>query len=271
MQLHDRVALITGASSGIGLAIARRLIAAGARVIMVARGRARLEAAAQGLGERAHPWPLDVGDLAALAQLPAQILARHGRLDLLVNNAGLHYRGEMLRHDPQRLEEMVRVNLSAPIVLTRAAAEHMNEGGIILNIASLAGKLGVPGAAVYSGTKAGLRFWALAAAEELARRGLRIATVNPGPVDTGFFGDELEHATDLTFSQPMVDADAVAALALACMLSPGTALDRDIPYRSGKLATLGYLSPRLASLLRPALERRGAANKRRLLARRARP
>lgn len=72
-------------------------------------------------------------------------------------------------------------------MLTRAAAEHMSAGGVIVNIASLAGKLGVPGAAVYSGTKAGLRFWALAAAEELARRGLRIANVSPGPVDTGFW------------------------------------------------------------------------------------
>jgi short-subunit dehydrogenase len=268
MELNDKVALITGASAGIGLAIARRLIDAGAHVVLVARDRERLGRAAAELGERAHPWPLDVGDLAALAQLPAQILARHRRLDVLVNNAGLHYRGEMLRHDPQRLEEMVRVNLSAPIVLTRAAAEHMGAGGVIVNIASLAGKLGVPGAAVYSGTKAGLRFWALAAAEELARRGLRIANVNPGPVDTGFFGDELEHATDLTFSQPMVDADQVAELALRCIHHPATALDRDIPYPSGKLATLGYLSPRLAKLLRPALERRGAKNKQKLLARR---
>ncbi len=269
MDLREHVAIVTGASSGIGLAVSRMLIAGGARVVLVARGAERLESVAAALGSQATAWALDVGDLEALAQLPAEVHARFGRLDVVVNNAGLHHRGDMLRHSPLELAEMVRVNLSAPIVLTRAAADLMAPGGVVVNVASLAGKLGVPGSAVYSGTKAGLRFWGLAAAEDLGRRGIRIANVNPGPVDTGFFDADFEHVTDLTFSQPMCSSEQVAALVMDCVRSHETGLDRDIPYLSGKLSTLGYLSPGLTRLLRPALERRGAANKRKFLVRKS--
>jgi hypothetical protein len=267
MDLREHVAIVTGASSGIGLAVARMLIAAEAKVVLVARGAACLEAVAAELGPQAIAWPLDVGDLEAVAKLPAEVHARFGRLDIVVNNAGLHHRGDMLRHDPLQLADMVKVNLSAPIVLTRAAAEFMPPGGVVVNVASLAGKLGVPGSAVYSGTKAGLRFWGLAAAEDLGKRGIRVANVNPGPVDTGFFDADFEHVTDLTFSQPMCSAEQVAAIVMDCVRSRETGLDRDIPYLSGKLSTIAYLSPGLARLLRPALERKGAANKRKFLVR----
>jgi hypothetical protein len=269
MDLHEHVAIVTGASSGIGLAVARMLISAGARVVLVARGAARLESVAAELGPQAIAWALDVGDLEALAQLPAAVHARFGRLDVVVNNAGLHHRGDMLRHEAGQLAEMVKVNLGAPIVLTRAAAELMLAGGVVVNVASLAGKLGVPGSAVYSGTKAGLRFWGLAAAEDLGRRGIRVANVNPGPVDTGFFDGDFENVSDLTFSQPMCSAEQVAAIVMDCVRSRATGLDRDIPYLSGKLSTLAYLSPGLARMLRPALERKGAANKRKFLIRKS--
>lgn len=267
MELQGSVTIVTGASSGIGLAVARMLVQAGGRVALVARTRSTLETLAAELGEGAAAFPLDVGDLSALAELPAAVVARFGRVDAVINNAGLHHRGDMLRHSPQQLADMVTVNLSAPLVLTRAAAEHMPAGGVIVNVASLAGKLGVPGSAVYSGTKAGLRFWALAAAEDLGRRGLAIATVNPGPVDSGFFDGDLDHVTDLTFSQPMRSPEQVAEAVLECLRSGARRPEIDLPFLSGKLSTLGYLSPRLARLLRPALERRGAAAKRRYRAR----
>ncbi len=268
MDLRDHVAIVTGASSGIGLAVARMLVAAGGRVAMVARGADRLARVCAALGPRAVAFPLDVGDLRALTALPGEVTERLGRLDIIINNAGLHHRGDMLRHRPQQLADMFMVNLVAPVVLTRVAADLMPPGGVIVNVASLAGKLGVPGSAVYSGTKAGLRFWGLAAAEDLARRGIRIGNVNPGPVDTGFFDDDFEHVTDLTFSQPMCSAEQVAAVVMDCVRSGETGLDIDVPYLSGKLSTLGYLAPGLGRLLRPLLERRGAANKRRYLQRR---
>lgn len=267
MELRDHVAIVTGASSGIGLAVSRMLVAAGARVALVARGVERLERVAADLGAQAHAFPCDVGDMKALTALPGEVLGRLGRVDIVVNNAGLHHRGDMLRHRPQQLAEMVQVNLVAPIVLTRVCADLMTAGGVVVNVASLAGKLGVPGSAVYSGTKAGLRFWALAAQEDLERRQIRIANVNPGPVDTSFFDEDMEGVTNLTFSQPMRSAEQVAAVVMDCVHSEATGLDVDIPYFSGKLSTLGYLAPGIGRLLRPMLERRGAANKRRFLAR----
>ncbi len=263
MEPKDQVAIITGASSGIGLAVARLLVAQGAKVAMVARGAERLRKVCEALGPLAHAFPFDVADLAALAALPGQVVRKLGGLDIVVNNAGIHHRGDMLRHSHDKLAQMFIVNLVAPVVLTRVAADVLPPGGVVINIASLAGKLGVPGSAVYSGTKAGLRFWAMAAAEDLGRRGIRIANINPGPVDTGFFADDFENVSALTFSQPMVTADAVAARVLEAIRGEGTGLDLDIPYASGKLATLSYLVPGLGRMLRPMLERKGAAAKRR--------
>src|SRR5262249_50266956 len=153
--------------------------------------------------------------------------------------------------------DMFTLNTVVPVMLTRIAADHIRPGGCVVNVSSLAGKLGVPGSAVYSGTKAGLRFWALAVAEDLGPREIRGANVNPGPVDTGFFDEDIANATALTFSQPMSTAEDYAAAVLACIQGTKSPMEIDLPFASGKLATLGYLSPGLRALLRPALERRG--------------
>lgn len=261
MELKGKVALVTGASSGIGLAVARLLHGRGMRVALVARTKEKLEQLAAELGEGAAAVPCDVGDLSKLTGLVDQVIERFGALDVVVNNAGLHHRGDFMRHPPQAFADMFTVNTVAPVVLTRIAAERMRAGGCFVNVASLAGKLAVPGSAVYSGTKAGLRFWALAVAEDLARLGLRIANVNPGPVDTGFFDADIAAVTPLTFSQPMSTAEQCAEAVLACIEGQESPMEIDLPAASGKLATLGYLSPGLRKLLRPMLERRGAKNK----------
>ncbi len=268
IELTDRVAIVTGASSGIGLAVARRLVAGGATVAMVARGAERLRRVCQELGERAQPFVRDIGDVPAAIALPGDVARQLGRLDILVNNAGVHHRGDMLRHAPGDLAQMYMVNLVGPVVLTRAAVDVMSAGGVIVNVGSLAGKLGVPGSAVYSSTKAGLRIWALGAAEDLARRGIRIATVNPGPVDTGFLDDDFDNVSLLTFSQPMSTADQVAARVLAAIHSDQTGIELDVPYLSGKLATVNYLVPGLGRVMRPLLEKLGAKAKARYAARR---
>jgi short-subunit dehydrogenase len=263
--VHDgKVALVTGGSAGIGLAVARRLVDAGATAILVARTRQTVEAAAASLGPRAIPWPMDVGDLAALAELPAAVVARFGRLDAVVNNAGAHHRGRVETRTTDELAAMVNVNLAAPIVLCRASLPHLPEGGAIVNVASLAGNLPMEDAATYSATKAGLRFFTRALAEE--HRGLRISIVSPGPVDTGFFGEDLSKVSDIVFSQPMSSADDVAERVLACLDRPSTEIW--IPRRSGWLGTFGYLFPGLARAIRPSMLRRGARGKAAYAARR---
>ena len=264
----DRVALVTGASAGIGLAVCRQLVAQGARVAMVARTRKTLEeaAAALGGGERAIPFPLDVADLPALEQLPEQVLARCGRLDIVVNNAGTHLRGPVASRAPADLAAMVTVNLTAPIVLARAALPLLPRGGAIVNVASLAGRVPVPGAATYSATKAGLRAFGRALADEMRERGITVGTVSPGPVDTDFFLAELDQVAPITFSQPMSTPDEVAEAVFRCLL--GGPQEIAVPWLSGKLTTLGYVSPAFMRLLRPMMERAGARKKAAYAARR---
>ena len=260
-MLEGKVALVTGASSGIGLAVCRKLVAQGAKVALVARGKEKLEAAvaALGAGENVAAFALDVGELAALEKLPAQVAARFGRLDFVVNNAGLHHRGPVVERTAAEHAAMVLVNLAAPIVLSRAAAELIPSGGAIVNVASLAGFVPVRDAATYSATKAGLRAFSRALHDELRARGISVRTVSPGPVDTDFFGAELGRVTPITFSQPISTPEVVADAVLRCL--QGGPYEIAIPWISGKLATLGYLSPRLLQWLRPMMERLGAKKK----------
>lgn len=264
MNLDGKVALITGGSAGIGLAVARQMAAAGARVVLVARGQAALDEAVAAIGDRAIAIALDVADLAAVAALPARVVASHGRLDVVVNNAGLHHRGDATKIDALALGAMVTVNLTAPVVLTRAALDHLPRGGAVVNVASIAGYTPLPGAATYSGSKAGLRFFALALAMELEERGIRVATVSPGPVDTGFFGD-IEDVSPLVFSQPMSTADEIAAGVLRAIA--GGPLEVPIPAMSARTATLAYLFPALGQWMRPRLMAKGEAAKRAYMAR----
>jgi short-subunit dehydrogenase len=263
-SLAGKVALVTGASSGIGLAVVEKLVDAGVRVAMVARRLATLEKHGARLGaDRSHPFAVDVTDFEAILELPDRVVAHFGRLDILVNNAGLNHRGPILQHSARALSDVITTNLTAPVVLTRAAVEKLAPGGAVVNVASLAGMIPVPHEAAYSASKAGLRAFTRSLREEFPK--LRIATVCPGPVDTGFFGD-LAQVPNLVFSQPMSSADEVADAVLACIVG-----ERDeiaLPSLSGKLATAGYVFPFLAAWLRPMLERRGAAAKARYAERR---
>jgi hypothetical protein len=265
MRWDGKVALVTGASSGIGEAVARAIVAGGGKVALVARSKGNLDALARSLGEgRAASFPLDVADRARLEALPGEVVARFGRLDLVVNNAGVNHRGAVAERSGAELSAIVEVNLVAPILLSRAALPHLGRGAAIVNVASLAGKVPVPHEATYSATKSGLRAFSRALAVELEGRGVHVAVVCPGPVDTGFFGD-FSTVPDLVFSQPMSTAEDVARAVIHAVEARVTEVD--VPALSGKLATLGYLSPGFFRHAVPIFERVGARNKRRFLER----
>jgi NAD(P)-dependent dehydrogenase (short-subunit alcohol dehydrogenase family) len=260
-----RVALVTGASSGIGLAVARRLVGEGTAVALVARTREKLEEAVRDLGKgHAAAFPVDVKDFAALTALPGRVIDRFGGLDILVNNAGLNHRGPILEHSAEALADVITTNLTSPIYLTRVAVPLMRRGGVIVNVASIAGMVPVPHEAAYCASKAGLRAFTRALADELVDAGISACLVSPGPVDTGFFGD-VAQVPDLVFSQPMRTAEQIADAVMTCIRTGAGEIA--VPSMSGKLATVGYLFPGLGRVLRPLLEKRGAANKRAYLAR----
>ncbi len=258
-----KVAIVTGASSGIGLSVAQKLVARGTKVALVARTKDKLQEVATSLGnDNAAAFPLDVADFGALSALPAAVVARFGGLDLLVNNAGLNHRGPLSKLTAEQAAAVITVNLTAPIYLTRVCCDHLRDGGAIVNVASLAGMVPVHHESAYSASKAGLRAFTRVIAEELAERGIHVGSVCPGPVDTGFFGD-VETVPNLVFSQPMSTADQIADAVLNC-IADGTP-EIAVPALSGTLCTLGYVFPPLTKLLRPALEKRGAEAKRRYM------
>lgn len=263
--MQGKVAIVTGASSGIGLSVARLWVRRGGKVALVARTASKLEEAARELGEGAVPFPLDVQDLEALEALPGRVVDRFGRLDVVVNNAGLNHRGEIEKYSPRQLAEIITTNLTAPIVLARAALDEIERGGAIVQVASIAGMVPVPGEASYCASKAGLRAFSRAIAYELAERDIHVGTVCPGPVDTGFLGD-LEEVPDIVLSQPMITADEVAEAVIQCIDERVDEIA--LPRRSGRLATMAYLMPDFARRIRPVLEKRGARNKKALIARR---
>ena len=267
MQLQHKIALITGGSSGIGLALAKRMVQGGASVALVARGTDKLEAAAESLRSepsvrsgtsRVLTIAADVGDRAALDRLPQTVVEALGGLDILVNNAGVNYRGLAMGVTPAQLAQVIDVNLTAPVYLSRRALDVLRPGGAIIQISSLAGKVPFAEQATYSASKSGLRFFSRALGEELAARNIHVLCVNPGPVDTDFFQD-VRKASDITFSQPMSTVEEVAEATLRSLAL--RECEVDLPRASGWLATLGYLSPGLKHLLRPLLARRGARNK----------
>jgi short-subunit dehydrogenase len=182
-----RVAVVTGASSGIGAAIARRLARAGWRCVLLARRRERLEPLADELGGE---WELcDVADRDAVERVAAAVRERHPAIRLLVNNAGIPGRTGFFAGDPERIEQVLRVNYLGSVWCLRAFRPALERAAPadVVNIVSVAGTVALPFSGPYSASKHAQLAFSRAAAAELRRRGIRVHTVNPGFVETEGF------------------------------------------------------------------------------------
>ncbi|MBA3295955.1 MAG: 3-oxoacyl-ACP reductase FabG [Acidobacteria bacterium] len=188
IDLSGRVALVTGASRGIGRAIASRLASRGALVVAAARGdnaRATVEEI-RAAGGTAEVLALDVTDPSGAAAAIAATAGAHGRLDILVNNAGITKDQLMLRMKRDDWDTVIATNLTAAFALTQAALKPMlkQRGGRIICIASVVGQTGNAGQANYAASKAGLIGFAKSVAQEVASRGITVNVVAPGLIDT---------------------------------------------------------------------------------------
>ena len=268
MIFKDKTVIVTGGSEGVGAAAARLFAEAGANLMLVARNRKNLEAIAAELRDKARVaiFPMDVSDADSCTDLIKKTLFEFGRIDVLVNNAGFHARGNVESATADDLARTIDVNLRAPIMLMRLVLPHVREngGGAIINVASLAGRTPVPGSAAYSASKFGLRAFTFSLAEEIRDSGIKLAVVSPGPIATQFILDDIDKTSDLTFSQPMSSAEEVAQVILD--LCGNNQREQAIPAMSGVLTTLAYLLPWLGRALRPALERKGNRVKKELKA-----
>jgi 3-oxoacyl-[acyl-carrier protein] reductase len=219
-SLTDKTALVTGATGGIGESIARALHAQGATVGLSGRNREKLDALAASLGSRAYVLPADLSDTAATDQLVADATAAMGKIDILINNAGLTRDNLALRLKDEDWQAVLDVNLTAPFRLARACLKGMmkNRWGRIVNITSIVGVTGNPGQTNYAASKAGMIGWSKSLASEIASRNVTVNCIAPG-----FIATAMTHVLDdsqkekINTSIPagrMGTADEIAAAAV---------------------------------------------------------
>jgi NAD(P)-dependent dehydrogenase (short-subunit alcohol dehydrogenase family) len=229
-RLDGQVALITGGARGIGRATAEAFVAAGARAVLLYRDLAEAENAANAIGN-AEAHALDVTDEAAVNRLFDAVAARHGRLDVLVNNAGASIRKPTTELSKSEWDTVIAVNQSAVFLCARAAARHMAEGGAIVNTASI---MGLSGGGLYPNisyqtTKGGLVNMTRALAVEWAARGIRVNAVAPTWTKTGFIGpleqspELMQRIRDVTPLQRLAEPHEIAH-AVLFLASPAAAM-----------------------------------------------
>jgi 3-oxoacyl-[acyl-carrier protein] reductase len=188
LDLRDKVAIVTGASRGIGRGVALMLAARGAHVVAAARGdrAADTVSAIAAAGGRAEAGSLDVTDSAAVDALVAGALERHGRIDILVNNAGIARDQLLMRMKRDDWDQVIATNLTAAFTCTQAVIKPMikQRAGRIISISSVVGQVGNAGQSNYAASKAGLIGFSKALAREVASRGITVNVVAPGLIET---------------------------------------------------------------------------------------
>lgn len=186
LHLEGSVAIVTGASRGLGRAIALALVDQGASVLAVARDVSQLATLCDRALDRVRPVPCDLRDPAAVARLPGQALDAYGRLDIVVNNAGIAPAGAFLDQEQQVWHDVFAINVTAPAVLSRVAGKILTAqgSGKVINIASTSGILGKPQLVAYSASKGALLQFTKALASEWAAAGVQVNAVAPGAFAT---------------------------------------------------------------------------------------
>ena len=226
-DLNDKSALVTGASGGIGSAIARKLHAAGAKVALSGTRQEPLERLAEELGERAYILPCNLSDMAAVEVLPKQAIKTLGSLDILVNNAGITRDNLFMRMSDEEWQSVIDVNLTATMKLCKGALRGMMKSrwGRIINISSIVGATGNPGQGNYAASKAGMVGMSKSLAYEVASRGITVNVVAPGFIATAMtdkLADDRKEAILAQIPAGRMGAAEDIASAVAFLASDGS-------------------------------------------------
>ena len=194
VSLEGKIALVTGGSQGIGEAVSRKLAAAGATVLVAARSEEKAAAVAASIAESggaAEAVRLDVADPASVSAVFRGIVERHGRLDVLVNNAGITDDGLLLRMSKESWDRVIATDLTGVFLVTQEAVKLMMKkrvAGRIVTVGSVVGLMGNPGQANYAAAKAGVVGFTMSLAREIGSRGITVNAVAPGYVETAMTG-----------------------------------------------------------------------------------
>ncbi len=247
MNHNGSVAIVTGATRGMGRAISSRLAEAGLKVTLVARSQLALqeaEAAIRASGGEADAFSADVSDQSSVEAMVEGVLARHGRIDLLVNSAFWGPPGSLLQTDEEFCDRTLDTTLKGPYLCTRAVYPTMRDqgAGTIINIGSLAGKIGEDNRTAYCAAKWGLEGLTAALQVELHRQGIRVHLLSPGATDTSFWSD---NAPGLTADQKerFIPPDVIADAVMWVLGTPDAVHIPDIPIHNFRDPFEGKGSP----------------------------
>jgi NAD(P)-dependent dehydrogenase (short-subunit alcohol dehydrogenase family) len=183
---NNKVAIVTGGGSGIGLAIAEKLAGSGMKTIVVGRDEAKLATAKEKLGANCVSYRCDLNDLSTIPTLVNTIVKEHGRIDVLVNNAGINMKKEFTEVTDDDFQKIILTNVTAIFSLSREVVKCMLErgGGAIINISSMASQYGIPKVIAYTASKSAIEGMTRAMAVELSPKGIRVNCVAPGFIAT---------------------------------------------------------------------------------------
>lgn len=229
--LQGKVAAITGAASGIGLASAEAMLAAGARVVLVDRDAARLAALRERLGEAAIPLVLDLLDAAACKTLLPRVLELAGRLDVFHANAGLYVGGDLVDADVDAIDRMLNLNVNVVMKNVHDVLPHMiaRGSGDIIVTSSLAAHYPTPWEPVYASSKWAIDCFVQTVRRQVFKHGIRVGAISPGPVITSLLSDwpaeKLKEARD---SGSLIEAREVAEVVMFMLTRPRGMTIRDV-------------------------------------------
>lgn len=230
-ELSGKVAAVTGAASGIGLECARSLLREGVSVVLVDRAAETLEKLSSELGPNAFPLTIDLTDPSSVSTMMPQILERFGKLDIFHANAGAYIGGEVVNGDPDAWDRMLNLNINAAFRSVQAVLPHMVEQktGDIIMTSSIAGLVPVVWEPIYTASKHAVQAFVHTVRRQVARHGIRVGAVAPGPVITALISDWPQAKLDEAIAAGgLMEATEVAEAVMFMLTRPRNITIRDL-------------------------------------------